>query len=744
MRSSCRLLTTWAFAWLLLIRATVAQDATKNADYLKGTNGVWSCTLQDTLNQDTRCDPSIRRRRSFHLDSRQAPGESERFNPRPSPCRCNNIYFNIWSACILTSNNNNTLPSVPDWVEKCKQSSTTFESNLLVATLGSIEVPNWAQVPVVGDKFDIMKAVLVAHQEWRTIQIVAPVISAVVAVIATCLAYYFWARIRGRTPHFTAFRSKVSESFNVNSVFEPSLKPVRREEPNDGWVIDQNEDPPSSVQQTVQIASIPEVVYQRAKLDDPDQGRPAGHRKDNSQSQQSKQTTHVDARPISALDLTDNSNGRTTPPPMSKWSDSDHRSHNLQYHTYTPQHSKRLPGSSTINTFVSHLKGVPSSINPFKSRPAPVKHVLPSHGFRLDDHSDKATETTFSTERRETQDSFLFGGTLGSGYRGQQGVLVNGHDIEDHDERLTLISNEERQHNRVFLISKTPGQDFSIHSAGTKRAPSRMSHGQSTVDGSNIQIITPSTTTSHGVPWKGFWRRQSGSKNESPASVPPAPKHPPPAAPPSTTNISTPRFPLANIEDRSTPKMKKPLLPTNNSSITVNTIRPSSPAPGAVNGPLFLQAPFRTGVYDQERYPARDDETKKSINGHHKFASESKISLSKTADDDNDGQDVRPPRPLSMQRTGSSTRTNGTGTLHPPTRNHGRGLQEDDAASFYLTPSSPPTHLRNLSQETLHPNRSNPELLFPSSVRAVGYSGGAFAPIPPVPVRASRPLPQPR
>ncbi|KAG2016486.1 hypothetical protein CC2G_009652 [Coprinopsis cinerea AmutBmut pab1-1] len=704
----------------------LAQNS-RNADYLRGEGDISSCTLQEALNRARRCGQTAAQRRE--LSTRQTSD----IEATPNECTCNNIYFNVWSACALTSGSRQ-LPSLTDWRGICQDADVPFNHALRTPRIDTVAIPAWAQLPAVGDTFDIMRAVVVAHgSTWRPIHIIAPVASAVGTMVILGLMLLLVGRKRA------CFR-------RVKAAFHPSLQPVRYEKAKEDWTIDRNEEVPTFIGPRPSVTDISNlsvvdqsyVFGRQNSVQQPVHLQPAVP-VDRKPSPRPLPTALPNANQSSVVDLnaidssrsqlaplplyltSDDGASRLTPPLQSKWSESEHQA-SLEALPITATHtSKRMPGSATLHSVVNHLKGVPSAIpNPFRARPTRLKHVLPKPGFRLDDY-DAASEAG----RRATQDSAL--------------DMAADRDPAS-EERETLISEDDRHHNRVFLISKVPGENFTIGS----KTESRQSHGNVTVSNvnsstvnSNIQVVTPTTESSSAAPWKSFWNKRRSDSKDIPAVVPPAPQHPPPPAPTASSfKTPTPSFPLREIPDESTSTLQRydfaSTMPRQPPATELNTNGDSS----SINGPMLLQPPFRSNVYDPERYPtppsiAKKPSNESSVSGHYRLNSDSSISLLNLMDVDagaNLASAIPPPRPTAFVANGYHHTRGATRPKQPhqpQPQPHRRGLSDDDTASFYLTPNSPPTHVRNLSQENLHPDRSNPELLFPSSVRAVGYSGGA-------------------
>lgn len=157
------------------------------------------------------------------------------------------------------------------------------------------------------------------------------------------------------------------------------------------------------------------------------------------------------------------------PPLISRWSDSEH-----QAPTPTPPINK--PKKSLVPKI--KFKGIP---NPFRSKPVRVEHVPPRQGFQLDDY-DVRTESIVTRQRMHDEESD----------RKSVGSSVMRDMDEDRQERLTLISTEERRRNEVFLISKT-GENFTL-SSKTAASQSVVTSEQATTS-IGMDIISPTAST---------------------------------------------------------------------------------------------------------------------------------------------------------------------------------------------------------------------------------------------------------
>ncbi|KAF9050557.1 hypothetical protein BJ165DRAFT_1008198 [Panaeolus papilionaceus] len=184
---------------------------------LKGNSGEDSCALKHAVEATCSSSPSAQ------ID-----------NPTPSGCTCNNLYFNIWSSCLLSSGRT-TLPTYSNWTLSCKSFGVPMLNNDPVP-LGT-QIPKWAFLQVPGDTtFDVQAAVLVANpQRWTPLQVALPWCSAVLTLITTVAFIKFWRR--PKSGKGLPFSHRIDHSFSSVRFWTPRVK----EEPGQLKVVDQEE-----------------------------------------------------------------------------------------------------------------------------------------------------------------------------------------------------------------------------------------------------------------------------------------------------------------------------------------------------------------------------------------------------------------------------------------------------------------------------------------------------------------------
>ncbi|KAH6891773.1 hypothetical protein BKA70DRAFT_1441177 [Coprinopsis sp. MPI-PUGE-AT-0042] len=697
---------------ILVATAVVAQTPTGNTDFLRGENEYGRVNCKSSLTRDLSCLESLKTFQIIRL--LLAPGmdnvEIEGML-KADLLDSNNIYFNIWSACALTNENTHTLPSLREWSDTCRKAGLDYKNNLEPS----------------GNRLE--GAVVVASPpDWRLVHILAPILSCVATLLLVGIVYFAVTRNRRKGPWFGKF-----------SFPRPSLRPVRYEAPKDDWVIDQQEDIFDLRQEgrtdvgasRSSLSLDADYRQNNHSAKGPYLGQ-ASNSKNASKKNVLKKLKHSASNPDleknaststiasvvrpPAIDLTLANNPALASPPLaSKWSDTD----SLRT---APQQAKRLPGTATFNALVNQVR------IPF-GRPHRLQHVAPDPRFQLDDYNASPPAS-----RKPTYDQTIAGILANTGRSGLEAARRPDARAAN-EERQSLITDEDRTSNHVFLISKQPGEDFSIGSHQGQRSEamsSRQVH-------SDIQIQSPTESTRESWRPNGHPQEQ---KREKPAPVPPMPRYPPPV-PPSRSHSNT-AYPLANVPD----DVDKPPKSSGSSSTREAS---ESQSPPSVE---LIPAPFRGYAYTPDRYPTPDASPSGSTRyrplpspeSYFEVLPQSERKKQKNRAAARDGGDevhvqpvreetprqrplpLDPPPPAPVRQNSpyipsgnhySARRLPVPPTsppMHDPTLSsasstssslgegvrHWRGPSDEDASSFYLSPSSPPMHLRTLSQENAH------------------------------------------
>ncbi|KAF9478362.1 hypothetical protein BDN70DRAFT_994271 [Pholiota conissans] len=680
-----------ARCWLLPLayvfldaKLVAGQGQAGRFDVLTGTNGQTSCNLRDTVH--STC-------------SKTTPPALD-VTPLPSFCTCNHVYFNIWSACSY-STGNNTLPMFNEWLGTC--TSNGFDSAGGESTASrsgglGINVPEWATIEVPGDScFDIERAVVAAipSSRWTVLQIIAPVISAVMAILLT-IVFLLYCR-----PRISGTELKGG----VRGLFHPvhKVRPVSQRSLGDGWGIDQEIRPPPMLDPISPL----ETTHRLTNFTIP--GAPSGPATAYDDVIDGPQPVNPVRSPIPG--------GRIYP--------------------FAPTYAVQNPPSNSLPTSgrTSNTSSLLGRLRrPWKVYPQPIKVVQPSARFKVDhrEHSVKAISSAGTSE------SF--------GPRGSYDI----HEHEDdYDNEIPEVDSQADDHDadqeNMSLIPESETHRNSINTCGT-------SHIHDSSINSHVNIVTPSTSSSSprdsrqgSFPNFIFGRRQ-------PPPVPPPPTQPAPM-PPSATRVprrdgalakpQMERF-MATIQEhneRRTPSpMPRPSI--DNPRPLPQAGSPSRPDPLNIHQRSNSQTGSASSVYEENSAAAGYSGSGIS---HHT------PTRSGSGDSQNSLQRAFNSRPLPTPTPTSSssnniplhTRNISQSNTHPthqhtpsaasagphtyqdpfvPLVNRGRNLDwDDDGGSFYLeSVDLPPRPVRSPSPlEEL----GDPAMLFHPSVRGAGYRG---------------------
>ncbi|PPQ73917.1 hypothetical protein CVT24_012782 [Panaeolus cyanescens] len=162
-------------------------------------------------------------------------------NPAPSDCTCTNIYFNIWSSCLISSGLT-SLPTYSNWTLSCKAAGISMVMNNPARLGGSM--PKWTFVQIPGDTtFDVQAAVLADHDtrlaaysHWTPLQIALPWCSAVLTLITTLVFIKFWRRSAPKQT--TPFGARFKRPFTGFGLWSHRVKDIDRGKVGGTWTID--------------------------------------------------------------------------------------------------------------------------------------------------------------------------------------------------------------------------------------------------------------------------------------------------------------------------------------------------------------------------------------------------------------------------------------------------------------------------------------------------------------------------
>ncbi|KAK7054244.1 hypothetical protein R3P38DRAFT_1489617 [Favolaschia claudopus] len=219
-----------------LIGSAASQDDGQSPDnnVFNNKHGQTPCEMKDRfLTQDGCKNPASRRDDNDNNDNNDS-----NTIPTPTSCICTNVFFNLWSACIYTNTGYGNSTCNP-LMQKCDQASLHLET---LNPGPDSPYPDWAytEMPPPNGTWNLVAAVESTRQKspsWTTIQIVLPILAAVlVAAIAT--ACYIYRRRRRANPQ----RSWMQTSGNRPRFQFPTLSShqrVRELNRSSSWSIDE-------------------------------------------------------------------------------------------------------------------------------------------------------------------------------------------------------------------------------------------------------------------------------------------------------------------------------------------------------------------------------------------------------------------------------------------------------------------------------------------------------------------------
>ncbi|KAI3613868.1 hypothetical protein WG66_006461 [Moniliophthora roreri] len=505
-----RILPVGLFA-LLLIQITRADDTGRN---LNNREGETPCQMKDVV---ASCSQDLSSRGIFQRD-----------RPGANGCTCNNVFWNLWSACLISQNDANSfgsLTSAADWDSMCSQNNLQFKDHTTdEERWKDMDIPSWAYNGLPSNRsqiFNIGVAISVASpspDKWTTIQIVVPIVSGVAVAVICGIMVVLYRRNKsgkGGVSPVCAVRRKIRDGFGTRR--------VRKGSRNHGWVIDSREDESF------------EVV-------DPES--PKTSRSSYGHVRLSSSPTDIS---FIAFPDSQGSKLQKSPGEKAEWA----------------MPGKRLwKRSSLIEKLKTTWLLLPV---PWKSTPVAVHSAMPSRRFQIDESSKSVrTDSTLENYRRGGfRTSSHHSGSTESGpattsawdYTMQETIYEadeeeddldsilgfggrGGLDNGDDDESEHLIS----ERNQDVLIISHSGQDFSMESGDSRRSIPRA-----------LQIIPPSPITPSSPPATPQPPRSPPVAKKPKASIatintPPAPSYPAPL-PPASPPRSPPRQPRPSIEN---------------------------------------------------------------------------------------------------------------------------------------------------------------------------------------------------
>ncbi|KAF5328744.1 hypothetical protein D9619_011585 [Psilocybe cf. subviscida] len=738
----------WALVAFFQYATLVAGvDQTGRLDLLTGNDNLSACQLGQLIHQ--KCGT-------------QSPGLDK--TPIPSLCTCNNVYFNIWSACSYASGNN-TLPVYSQWLDTCGGSSIDMAKSSLMTTakdaLG-ISVPVWGWMPIPGNtSFNLQQAVVLVHlapKPWSVLQIVLPAAAALVAAVLTAVCFLVRRRKRDIKEYL----------LNLKPV--PKVKPVDERQFGE-WVIEQ-----------------PLAIFHKDSFTPPQQQLEAYRDEVPPLPLHRHSDSTIPGHPSvpstgllgSVVEFDHTAQNPSVVPGGRVWPEGViPPSPGRPYPFSLLPHQQQSRSNTKSTTPESSRKWRVQNVRmpkPWKAQPVRIREKKPGKGFRLDGSTEESTSVGQRSSRGH--------GDNAEDVRGSFDVRRHEDGAEDLFDEPSPMDEEPSEDEATNLM--TDDQRTSYLEAGGSiehhgrhgRLSANTGTGNSSSIDSHVRVIPPSTTSSSSPRNTMFSRPPT--RYIPPPIVPPAPRQPAPAPPAiparvplrdvramnnNTTNtlntLSILPNQLSNVIRQMTPiqeidvRSPSPSL----SSLSGITRRPSGgdvrPLP-LPNSPPHGQLSFGSGVVGLTKSASASSS---SVYEEHSREPSTYAHLRQDS-----GDSVRSVRPLptpmhgrnpsvssaSNQRYLSPSRedlgsdyfaaTGSSGQGSPYHGAHQRGLASDDSddASFYVRsppaqqhhilpspPLGPPTRTMSPLGLVRSPLGGDPPvaLLFPASVRGAGYRG---------------------
>ncbi|KAG5640800.1 hypothetical protein DXG03_006964 [Asterophora parasitica] len=150
------------------------------------------------------------------------------------PGHSNTVFFNIWSACLL-SDGDATLPLYKDWISQCQKKSLDPKDGYPKQFAGKVDIPQWAAIGIPGNlTFDYATAIQVAKSSsspWGTAQIIAPIAAILGTLTIGAIVFVLYRRSGKRTGTSNPFRWRRPHKVR-------RVDPVDR---NTSWLVDRDD-----------------------------------------------------------------------------------------------------------------------------------------------------------------------------------------------------------------------------------------------------------------------------------------------------------------------------------------------------------------------------------------------------------------------------------------------------------------------------------------------------------------------
>ncbi|KIK57957.1 hypothetical protein GYMLUDRAFT_45759 [Collybiopsis luxurians FD-317 M1] len=178
------------FASIALPIADVAGDAGAEASpysFLNNNQGGSPCDMKSQVED---CPNSG----SSKVRDAGPSGIVPRSSPSPNNCTCSNVYFNVWSACLLLTGTANLMVPSNNWTDTCKQQG--FEmTNSLSSQSKNQDLPSWAYIELPANQtFNIAQAFSLTspNSKHNISRIVTPVVVGIAVFTLLFGGFIIW------------------------------------------------------------------------------------------------------------------------------------------------------------------------------------------------------------------------------------------------------------------------------------------------------------------------------------------------------------------------------------------------------------------------------------------------------------------------------------------------------------------------------------------------------------------------
>ncbi|KAE9394694.1 hypothetical protein BT96DRAFT_998297 [Gymnopus androsaceus JB14] len=185
--------------------------------------------------------------------------------PSPTNCTCTNVYFNVWSACLLSNGTAESTVLSSNWTATCEQQGLNLVDDSYSPS-NSLDLPSWAFMMMPSNQtFNVVQALNVAignsGDKWSKVQVIVPIVVGIVVTAAFIIGILIWrSKKSGSASILTRMQVVIARVFR-DGFGTSRIRAGRRDQE---WVIDR---PPAAELEMLSNATpIPKHLH-----GDPDQ-----------------------------------------------------------------------------------------------------------------------------------------------------------------------------------------------------------------------------------------------------------------------------------------------------------------------------------------------------------------------------------------------------------------------------------------------------------------------------------------